>query len=29
MGISVYVLDPDGNVVELKQIPVGTGRISE
>jgi len=22
MGLSVYVLDPDGNIVELKQLPV-------
>jgi catechol 2,3-dioxygenase-like lactoylglutathione lyase family enzyme len=28
-GLSVYFLDPDGNIVELKQMPVGTGRISE
>ena len=29
MGVSVYALDPDGNIVELKQMPVGTGRIFE
>jgi len=25
MGRSVYVRDPEGNVVELKQMPAGAG----